>query len=83
MNDKIECERIAEVLGRREADVTKGMLESEGVNVQLVGGSVSQSSSAVPFANVQVFVPKDKAQQARDLTRASTSVIEPDESDED
>lgn len=82
MNDEISYERIAEVLGRGEADVIKGMLESEGVDVQLVEESVSQSSLAVSFANVQIFVPKDKAQQARDLIRPFTAVIEPDEDEE-
>jgi hypothetical protein len=59
------------------------MLESEGVEVQLVEESVSQSSFAVPFANVQIFVPKNKARQARDLIRPFTAVIEPDEDDKD
>ena len=79
MNDAVEYERIAEVLGRGEADVIKGMLNAEGIDVQLVEESVSQSSFAVPFANVQIFVPKEQARQARDLVRPFTSVIEPDE----
>jgi hypothetical protein len=79
MSDDIEYERIAEVLGRGEADVIKGMLEAEGIDVQLVEESVSQSSYAVPFANVQVFVPKDKAGQARELVRPFAAVIEPDD----
>ncbi len=82
MTDEIEYERIAEVLGRGEADVIKGMLEAEGIDVQLIEESVSQSSIAVPFANVQIFVPKTQAEQARDLVRPFAAVIEPEEDDE-
>lgn len=82
MSDEIQYERIAEVLGRGEADVIKGMLESEGIDVQLVEESVSQSSIAVPFAPVQIFVPKSRARQARELVRPFTAVIEPEEDDE-
>ncbi len=83
MKDEIEYERIAEVLGRGEADVIKGMLEAEGIDAQLVEESVSQSSIAVPFASVQIFVPKAQAQQARELVRPITEVIEPDKDEED
>jgi hypothetical protein len=83
MKDEIEYERIAEVMGRGEADVIKGVLEAEGIDVQLIEESVSQSSIAVPFANVQVFVPKAQAQQARDLVRPITAVIEPEDDEDD
>jgi hypothetical protein len=83
MKDEVEYERIAEVLGRGEADVIKGMLEAEGIDAQLVEESVSQSSFAVPFANVQIFVPSAQAQQARDLVRPFAAVIEPDDDEEE
>ncbi len=83
MKDEIQYERIAEVLGRGEADVIKGMLEAEGIDSQLVEESVSQSSIAVPFATVQIFVRKSDAQQARDLVRPFAAVIEPEEDEED
>ncbi len=82
MKDEIRYERIAEVLGRGEADVIKGVLEAEGTGAQLVEESVSQSCIAVPFATVQIFVPKAQGQQARDLVRPFTAVIEPDEDGE-
>ena len=83
MKDEVEYERIAEVLGRGEADVIKGMLEAEGIDAQLVEESVSQSSFAVPFANVQIFVPKEQAEQARELVWPFANVIERDEDEED
>ncbi len=83
MKDEIEYERIAEVLGRGEADVIKGMLDAEGIDAQLVEESVSQSSIAVPFATVQIFVPKAQGQQARELLRPFTAVIEPEENEEE
>ncbi len=83
MSHEVEYERIAEVLGRGEADVIKGMLEAEGIDAQLVEESVSQSSFAVPFANVQIFVPKAQAEQARELVRPFAAVIEPEEDEED
>ncbi len=83
MKNEVQYERIAEVMGRGEADVIKGMLEAEGVDVQLVEESVSQSSIAVPFANVQIFVPKAQARQARDLVRPFAAVIEPEDDQQD
>ena len=83
MNDAVEYERIAEVLGRGEADVIKGMLNAEGIDVQLVEESVSQSSFAVPFANVQVFVPRQHAWQARDVIWPFAAVVDPDQREEE
>ena len=43
------------------------ILKAEGIDVVLIEDSISQSTYANPFAPVQVFVPKEGLQQAREL----------------
>ncbi len=74
--DEMKYERIAEVLGRGHADVVQSLLEAEGIPVQLIEESMSRSSYVTPFATVQIFVPKEHAQRARELIRGLDGVAE-------
>ena len=74
MQGKIRYECVAKVI--------KDMVEPEGIEVQLVEESVSQSSSAVPFAPVQIFVARTQALQARERLTPFAAVIEPEQDDE-
>ncbi len=82
MGDELKYERIAEVLGRGRADVAQSVLEAEGIPVQLVEESASQSSYVTPFAVVQIFVPKADADRARELIRGLDGVDEMGKDDE-
>ncbi len=77
--DELKYERIAEVMGRGHADVIQSLLEAEGIPVELVEESASRSSYVTPFATVQVFVPKEHAQQARELIRGLDGLAETEE----
>lgn len=83
MTHDMEYELIAEVLGRGEADVIQGLLEAEGIPVQLIEESVSQSSYAVPFAPVKIYVPKEQAEQAREIIEPYNAEVGTDEDEEE
>jgi hypothetical protein len=67
--DQLKYEKIAEVNGRPEADMIESLLEAEGIDVELIQESIGYSSFPVTvdgLGRVQIFVPKDKAQEARE-----------------
>ncbi len=69
MND-MKWEKLTEVYGRLEADVIKSYLEAEGVPVELFQEAVGQHAFPTTIdglGRVQLFVPKEKITQAREL----------------
>ena len=70
--DELKYEKLAEIQGRLEADVIESYLEAHGIDVELVQESVGHSAFPVTvdgFGRVQIFVPKDKAREARKLLK--------------
>ena len=68
--DELKWEKLAEVYGRLEADVIKSYLEAQGVPVELFQESVGQSAFPTTIdglGRVQLFVPKEKMDEARKL----------------
>lgn len=68
--DELKWEKITEVQGRLEAELIESYLEANGVDVELFQESVGHSAYPVMvdgLGRVQVFVPKDKIQEAREL----------------
>jgi hypothetical protein len=61
--DKMQYEKIAE-LERPQADVIESFLEAEGIDVEIVEESVWKTSYSTTFHTVQIFVPREKVQQA-------------------
>jgi hypothetical protein len=59
------------------------LLKSEGIDVVLIQDSLTQSSYVVPFAPVQIFVPKESLEQARELVKSLEGVLQETEEDED
>ena len=80
--DKLKYEKIGEANNRAEADVIESFLEAEGIDVALIEESVSYTSYAVPMARIQIFVPKEKFEQACELLK-SFDDISPKEDDEE
>jgi hypothetical protein len=78
--DEMKYARLTEVLGRWKAEIVEILLESEGMDVVLVQDSLSQSAYSNPFAPVQIFVPKESLDQARELVKDLEGVLQ--ESDE-
>ena len=71
--DEMKWEKLAEVYGRLEADVIKSYLEAEGVPVELFQESVGHSAFPTTIdglGRVQLFVPKEKAEEAHKLFEA-------------
>jgi len=85
--DEMKFTQLVEVLGRWKAEIIESYLKAEGIDVVLIEDSISQSTYANPFAPVQVFVPKDGLQQARQLMEtfeeAEDSAEDEGEYDED
>jgi len=71
--DEMKWEKLTDVYGRIEADVLKSYLEAEGVSVELFQESVGFSSFPTTIdslGRVQVFVPKEQFEEAKNLFEA-------------
>lgn len=68
MND-MKYEVLTEVSGRPEAEFLKSYLEAQGIEVELFQESVGQTMGLTVngLGTVQIFVPKEKAAEARQL----------------
>jgi hypothetical protein len=69
----LKFEKIGEANSRAEADVIKGFLEAEGIDVELIEES-SVSAYPVASARIQIFVLKEKSKQAFKLLSAFDDV---------
>ena len=70
--DTMKWERLTEVQGRLEAELIESFLEANGVDVELVQESVGHSAFPVMvdgLGRVQIFVPKAKVQEGRELLK--------------
>lgn len=68
--DELKWEVLDEVQGRLEAEFIKSYLEAEGIEVELFQESIGHHIYPVMvdgLGRVQIFVPKDQAEQARQL----------------
>ena len=71
--DTMKWEILIEVQGRLEAELIESYLEANGVDVELIQESVGHSAFPVMIdglGRVQIFIPKEKAQEAHDLLAA-------------
>ena len=81
--DEMKYARLTEVLGRWKAEIVESFLESEGMDVVLIQDSLSQSAYANPFAPVQIFVPQESLEQARELVKDLEGVLQETEDEEE
>lgn len=68
--DELKWEILDEVQGRLEAEFVKSYLEAEGIEVELFQESIGHHIYPVTvdgLGRVQIFVPKEQAQEARRL----------------
>jgi hypothetical protein len=68
--DTMKWERLIEIQGRLEAELIESYLEANGVDVELIQESVGHSAFPVMvdgLGRVQIFIPKEKAQEAHEL----------------
>ena len=81
--DEMKYALLTEVLGRWKAEIVESFLQSEGIEVVLVQDSISLSAYGNPFAAVQVFVPKEDLEKARELSKDWEDLLQnEDEEDE-
>ncbi|MBU2610981.1 MAG: DUF2007 domain-containing protein [Chloroflexi bacterium] len=67
--DELTWELLDEASGSLEADAIQSLLEAEGIPVQLFQESIGRHAYPVAIdglGRVQIFVPKDKATEARE-----------------
>lgn len=67
--DELKYELLTEVQGRPEAEFIKSYLEAQGIDVELFQESVGRTMGLTidGLGTVQIFVPKDQAQEAHQL----------------
>ena len=68
--DTMKWEKLTEVQGRLEAELIESYLEANEVDVELIQESVGHSAFPVMvdgLGRVQIFVPKEKSQEAREM----------------
>jgi hypothetical protein len=68
--DEMQWEKLVDVYGRLEADVVKSYLEAAGVPVELFQEAVGHHiypTTIDGLGRVQLFVPRDKLEEARKL----------------
>ncbi len=70
--DELKYALLAEVYGRMEAELIKSYLEAHGIDVELFQESIGQNiypTTIDTLGNVQIFVEKDKMEEAVTLLK--------------
>jgi len=68
--DELKYGLLAEIYGRMEAELIKSYLEAHGIDVELFQESIGQNiypTTIDSLGNVQIFVSKDKIEEAIEL----------------
>ena len=68
--DELKYELLAEIYGRMEAELIKSYLEAHEIDVELFQESIGQNiypTTIDSLGNVQIFVSKDKMEEAIEL----------------
>jgi hypothetical protein len=81
--DEMKYAMLTEVTGRWRADILESFLESEGIDVELFQDSLSHTFYTDPFAPVQVFVPKETVEKAREILKEFDDTFENEDEEED
>ena len=82
--EEMKYEKLTDVQGRLEANMVESYLEAQGIDVELIQESIGQSSYALTvdgIGRVQVFVPREKIEEARQLLKELREGIDEDEKD--
>jgi ATP phosphoribosyltransferase regulatory subunit HisZ len=81
--DEMKYAMLTEVTGRWRAEILESFLEADGIDVELFQDSLSQTFYTDPFAPVQVFVPKEVLERARELLNEFADSFDNEEEDEE
>jgi hypothetical protein len=80
--DTMKYEKLTEVQGRMQAELIESFLEANGVDVELIQEAVGHSIYPVEInglGRVQIFIPKEKSAEARDLLNDFNNGVETEE----
>jgi hypothetical protein len=80
--DEMKYAKLTEVLGRWKAEILESLLVVEGIDVELIQDSLSHTLYTHAFAPVQIFVPTEKLEQARELLKDFDESFEKDDEEE-
>jgi len=83
--DEMKWEKLVDVYGRIDADVLKSYLEAEGISVELFQESVGFNAFPTTIdglGRVQVFVPKEQLEEAKELYEAYQNATSDDTENE-
>ncbi|OGN73105.1 MAG: hypothetical protein A2X25_11220 [Chloroflexi bacterium GWB2_49_20] len=73
--NELKWDLLAEVFGRMEAEIIQSMLNANGIDAELfqeaVGRNFAYPTTVGGFARVQIFVPKNKLIEAKELLKNS------------
>ena len=70
--DELTWEKIGEVQGRLDAELIESYLEAYSIDVELIQEAIGHNLFPVTIdglGRVQIFVPKEKSLEARELMR--------------
>ena len=81
--DEMKYAKLTEVLGRWKAEILESFLEAEEIDVELIQDSLSHTFYTHAFAPVQIFVPKEKIEPARELLNVFDKNFEKDDEEEE
>ena len=73
--------KLADVVGRWQADILESYLESEGIDAVLFQDTMSHVTLTPVFAEVQIYVPTASIKKARELLKAFNESSENGESE--
>ena len=76
--------KLTEVYGRMDADLIESYLEAQGIDVELFQEAVGHQiypTTVDGLAKVQVFVPKEFLDEARQLLEHFNDEAEPEETE--
>lgn len=79
--DELKYENLIEVNGRLEGEMIESYLEAHGIDVELVQESIGHSAYPVTvdgLGRVQIFVPKARLAEARELLKIFQDGIQED-----
>ncbi len=74
--DDLKWKKVAEVQGRLDAELIESYLEAHGIDVELIQEAIGRSIYPVTvdgLGRVQVFVPMEKIEEARELLAEFTA----------
>ena len=84
--NEMKWEKLTDIYGRLDADMTKSYLEAEGVPVELFQEAIGHHAFPTTvdgLGRVQLFVPKEKIEEARKLLDALQDTPDATNPDED